>query len=199
MKQIVLATKNKGKIKEFSRLLADVEVEIMGMDSFPHIVPVEETGATFAENAILKAKQVAEETGLIAIADDSGLAVDCLDGAPGVYSARYAGEHGDDGANNHKLLEIMKNIPAERRQGRFHCAIAISLPGGQKTTVVEDVCQGSIAYKEEGDNGFGYDPLFIPDGFKKTMGQMEEDEKNKISHRAKAVAKAVAILKKLIG
>ena len=197
MKQIVLATKNKGKIKEFSRLLADVEVEILGMDSFPHIVPVEETGATFAENAILKAEQVANETGLIAIADDSGLVVDCLDGAPGVYSARYAGDHGDDKANNLKLLAVMKNIPTDRRQGRFHCAIAISQPGGQ-TIVVEDVCQGCIAYKEEGDNGFGYDPLFIPDGFKKTMGQMEQDEKNKISHRAKAVAKAVATLKKLI-
>ncbi|MBS4026546.1 MAG: RdgB/HAM1 family non-canonical purine NTP pyrophosphatase [Clostridia bacterium] len=203
--KVVLATRNQGKVKEFRELLAELDIEIMGLDQFPQIGDIEETGLTFSENAALKAEIVTFSTGLPTVADDSGLEVDALGGAPGVNSARFAGVHGDDRANNEKLLELMSGV-TELRTGRFRCAIAICVPAGKdteavtkiiKTHIVEGSCEGKIGWKAVGQHGFGYDPLFIPDGYEITMGQMDDVEKNKISHRAKAVAKAIDILKEL--
>jgi XTP/dITP diphosphohydrolase len=203
--KVVLATRNQGKVKEFRELLAELDIEIVGLDQFPQIGEIEETGLTFRENAALKAETVAYSTGLPAVADDSGLEVDALGGAPGVNSARFAGAHGDDRANNEKLLDLM-NGATELRTGRFRCAIAICIPAAKdteavtkiiKTHIVEGNCEGKISWEAVGQHGFGYDPLFIPDGYEITMGQMGDVEKNKISHRAKAVAKAIVILKEL--
>ncbi|MDW7675981.1 MAG: XTP/dITP diphosphatase [Bacillota bacterium] len=194
--KLILATRNKGKISEFKELLKDTGFEITGIEQYPFLQEVAETGSTFAENAALKAEYVANATNILAVADDSGLAVDALNGAPGINSARFAGVHGDDQANNDKLLMLLAKVPPEQRTGRFCCAIAITPPGGA-TIIVEGVCEGTIASEPKGDKGFGYDPLFIPEGYKVTMGQMPDEEKNKISHRAKAVAKAHDIIGKV--
>jgi XTP/dITP diphosphohydrolase len=207
--KIVLATRNQGKAREFRELLAALNIEIVGLDHFPQIGEIEETGTTFRDNAALKAETVAARTGLPAMADDSGLEVDALGGAPGVNSARFAGAHGDDLANKQKLLDLMSGVADEFRTGRFRCAIAICIPDAKAgdeavtistnahTHIVEGCCEGRIGWKAVGQNGFGYDALFIPDGYTVTMGQMEDGEKNKISHRAKAAAKALVVLKEL--
>lgn len=194
--KIVIATKNIGKLKEFKELISDEDIQLLDLSNFSEIGDIEETGNTFKDNAILKGEFVAKHTELIAVADDSGLEVDALQGQPGVLSARFAGAHGDDKANNAKLLTLMEQVPDEQRTARFHCAIAICLPSGENFTV-EGICEGRIAWKEEGYQGFGYDPLFIPAGYHITMGQMSQEEKNKISHRSKAVAQAIDIINKL--
>lgn len=193
MLKIVLATRNQGKVKEFRELLSSSHIEIVGLDKFPQVGEIEEIGATFKENAAIKAETVSKITGLPVVADDSGLEVDFLNGAPGVNSARFAGVHGNDEANNNKLLQLMDNVPLEKRTGRFVCAIAIAIPDSI-THIVEGMCEGSIALETLGTGGFGYDPLFIPKDYQVTMGQMSKEEKNKISHRSKAVGKAVKVL-----
>jgi len=183
---IVLATKNEGKVREFLRLLAGLDLNILSMNNFPEIGDIEESGDTFEANALLKAREVSSITGLIAIADDSGLEVDALDGRPGVYSARYAGKAAGDRENYLKLLEEMKEVPEGRRGAAFVCTIAVCTPTGESITAFGR-CKGEIAPAPEGDGGFGYDPVFYLPHFGCTMASLPKEEKNNISHRGKAV------------
>ena len=184
--QIVLATRNKGKIRELARIFAHElpEVELLGTDNFPDLADVDETEDSFEGNALLKAGAVSRFTKLPAIADDSGLAVDHLKGAPGIYSARYSGVHGDDEANLQKVLREMEGIANRRAQ--FVCAAAFVAPNGyQKVLRAEMV--GELISQPRGANGFGYDPIFVPEGFAQTTGEMAPDLKDSISHRGKAM------------
>lgn len=187
---IVLATRNKGKVAEFSSLLAPFGLAVLGMDAFPDIDEVEETGTTFAENARLKAETVSRITGLVAVADDSGLEVDALDKAPGVYSARYSAspeEAATDARNIEKLLRAMHGVPVEKRAARFRCAMAACTPGGE-VLLAQGAWEGLIAEEISGDNGFGYDPVFFDPECGCTAASLPKEEKNRRSHRAMAVA-----------
>lgn len=183
--KLVLATRNQGKIVELQRIIAEVmpEVELIGTDSFPNLDDVEETEDSFIGNALLKAHAVAKATGLPAIADDSGLSVNALNGAPGIFSARYAGTHGDDLANLNKVLENMEGVLD--RSAAFHCAAAFAKPDGFEL-VVEEKLLGRLTTTPIGESGFGYDPIFIPDGFEITTAQMNPALKDQISHRGMA-------------
>ena len=183
--KLVLATRNKGKIVELQRIIAEVmpEVELIGTDSFPNLDDVEETEDSFIGNALLKAHAVAKATGLPAIADDSGLSVNALNGAPGIFSARYAGTHGDDLANLNKVLKNMDGVLD--RSAAFHCAAAFAKPDGFEL-VVEEKLLGRLTTTPIGESGFGYDPIFIPDGFEITTAQMDPSLKDEISHRGMA-------------
>jgi len=181
--KIIAATKNKNKLREFGQILEGFEIisqEEAGVD-----IDVEETGTTFEENSMLKAKAIFDATGIAAIADDSGLCVDVLDGAPGVFSARYGGEGYDDAGRVRLLLENMKSVPDEKRGARFVCAITLVDKNGIITARGE--CEGKIAYTPRGENGFGYDPVFFVEQFGKTMAEISPEEKNQISHRGKAL------------
>lgn len=188
-----MATTNKGKIKELELLLADWDVKILSLDDYPQIGTIEENGRTFRENAAIKAQTVAKATGLVALADDSGLEVDVLQGAPGVHSARYAREDVNDEANNAKLLHELARVPENKRTARFRSVIAIAKPSGE-CYFAEGTCEGSIAFKLKGNNGFGYDPLFIVKEDGRTLAEYSLEEKNKISHRGRAFRKAKEIL-----
>jgi XTP/dITP diphosphohydrolase len=196
MKLLVLATRNKGKLSEFVRLLQDYPFRVMSLGDFPHIPEIDETGATFAENALIKAKAVVNAIGLLAVADDSGLEVDYLEGAPGVMSARFAGEPGNDQRNNLKLLELLGDVPEERRTARFRCVLAVVTPEGEEF-LAEGSCEGVIAQVPRGIHGFGYDPLFFLPEFGLTMAELEPEIKNRISHRAKAFEAVKKVLTKL--
>jgi XTP/dITP diphosphohydrolase len=202
--RLLLATRNKGKIEEFQRILAAIapgEIDLVGLDQFPEIRDVEETGLTFQANALLKAREYSQATGLAAIADDSGLCVDALGGDPGIYSARWAGNHGDDLANIEKVLDSMKDVPDELRRAHFTCAAALVLPDG-RSHVEEANFDGWILRKPVGDKGFGYDPIFRPEGLEISSAQMSADEKDAISHRGKslrAIAPHVITLLKSLG
>lgn len=190
---IVLATRNEGKVREFLRLLAGPDLNILSMNNFPDIGDIEESGSTFEENALLKAKAVSSITGLTAIADDSGLEVDALDGRPGIYSARYAGETASDEENYLKLLEEMKDVPEGDRGAAFVCTIVVSTPSEESITAVGR-CKGEIASQPEGEGGFGYDPVFhLPDSGC-SMASISKEAKNNISHRGKAVKELKKIL-----
>ncbi|SMB89400.1 XTP/dITP diphosphohydrolase [Desulfonispora thiosulfatigenes DSM 11270] len=178
-KVLVLASNNKGKISEFERLLESLKIKVLPMSHFPEINEVEETGTTFKENALLKAREVARLSGQVSLADDSGLEVDYLKGEPGVYSARFAGEPKSDERNNEKLLEMLKGVPSEKRTARFKCCIAIVLPDGKEYTV-EDSCEGYILEQLVGEGGFGYDPLFFVDSLDKTFAELNMQEKIKL-------------------
>jgi XTP/dITP diphosphohydrolase len=181
--RVVLATRNRGKIAELQRILAPYGVELVGLD--PDFEPGPETADSFAGNAIAKAREAAAHTGLPAVADDSGLAVDALNGMPGVLSARWAGRHGDDDANLDLLLGQIADVPAERRTARFVCAAAAVLPGGREL-LVEEVLEGTIVGERRGTNGFGYDPVFVPLGSTQTTAELSSADKDAISHRGKA-------------
>lgn len=185
--RLLIATGNVHKLLEIRQIFAASGLEILGMDSFPDAPEVVEDGETFEANAVKKAVTLAGVTGLWALADDSGLVVDALDGEPGVYSARYAGEPVDYAANNTKLLAELAGKP--NRAARFKCAIALASPGGD-VRVVEGSCEGRIGESLKGREGFGYDPLFIPDGYDQTFAEMPAEEKNAISHRGRALARA---------
>lgn len=191
--KLVLATRNRGKVRELSELLAPVGVEVVSLDSYPDVPEVEEDGNTFKANAVKKALAVSGATGQVALADDSGLEVDYLGGAPGVRSARFAGEEKDDRANNEKLLRLMKNVPPEKRTARFKCVVALATPGGQVFTT-EGACEGFIGTAPRGEKGFGYDPLFMVPEYGKTFAELELDIKNRISHRGRAFALAAEII-----
>lgn len=197
MQTVVIASGNKGKLKEFRELMADLPVEVKSLADYPEIGDIEENGATFAENAYIKAKAVYDATGCLCIADDSGLEVDALDGAPGIYSARYAGEKKDDTANNAKLLAALENVPDDKRGAQFHCAIVAITADGSRFDA-EGIVRGRILRAPRGENGFGYDPLFYVPEFERTTAELSMDEKNAISHRGKAVRKMVEILKKKV-
>jgi XTP/dITP diphosphohydrolase len=189
MRQIILATRNANKVTELHTILADVigelDLEILGMGEFPDMADVVESGVTFAENATIKALAAARATGLAALADDSGLAVDVLGGAPGVFSARWAGTRGQERANLELLLGQLVDVPDEARAAAFVCAAALALPDG--TVVVrEGRMPGMLAREPRGDKGFGYDPILLVEGDSRTSAELTFEEKNAISHRGKA-------------
>ena len=186
--KLVIASRNKGKIEELARILAIVapNVELVGSDQFPDLSDVAETGETFAANALLKARTIARETGLPAIADDSGLCVDALNGAPGIYSARWSGVHGDDQANLKKVLVQLQEVSNENRGAAFKCVVALVLPSGQEATREGEI-RGEIRRGPTGNGGFGYDPIFQPSGFSITMAELSAEAKDEISHRGKAL------------
>jgi XTP/dITP diphosphohydrolase len=185
--RLLLATRNLHKVTEISAILSIPSLALLSMKNYPDIPEVIEDGATFEANAVKKAATLARATGLWAMADDSGLEVDALGGAPGVYSARYAGEPVDYRANNRKLLQALDGNP--NRRARFRCVIALSDPSGTCMTV-QGSCDGRIGHGERGSNGFGYDPLFLPDGYDCTFAEMPSDLKNRISHRSAALRRA---------
>lgn len=187
--KLVLATRNQGKIEEFRRILEELapgQIDLIGVDQFPHLVDVDETGSTFEENSLLKARYTSEATGLPAIADDSGLCVDALNGDPGIYSARWAGTHGDDRANLEKVLDQLKDIPDENRTAYFICVASLVLPDGRQK-VAEGRFEGHILHAPVGNNGFGYDPIFQPLGMSISSAQMSAEEKDLVSHRGKSL------------
>jgi XTP/dITP diphosphohydrolase len=189
----VQATGNPGKLAEMRRLLGDVGIEVRSQSAFD-VEPVEETGQTFIENALLKARAAAA-TGYPAIADDSGLEVDALDGEPGVRSARFAGPDADDEANNRKLLERLAGMPPERRGARFRCVIVcLRHPADPAPLLCEGVWEGRIATSPRGSGGFGYDPLFVPAGQRLTAAELSADEKDRLSHRGQALRALIAAL-----
>lgn len=182
---LVIATRNQGKASEFKRLLKDFEIDIKCLDDFGPLPEIEEDGDTFEDNAVKKARFAARILGLPALADDSGLVVKALGGMPGVYSARYAGDHADDLANNRKLLQAMKGI--KDREASFVCVIAIAVPRGP-ALIYEGTCNGIITEEPRGEGGFGYDPIFYYPPLRKTFAEMTPEEKNHVSHRGKAMA-----------
>ena len=194
--ELVLASGNKGKLAEFQRLLDGLDVQIHSMKDYPEIGEIVEDGSTFAENALIKARAVCKATGKPAMADDSGLAVDALNGEPGIYSARFAGEQRSDADNNAKVLRLMETVADADRTARFFCVIAIVLPDGREYTV-EGTCEGTILHALRGEGGFGYDPLFYVESMNKTFAELTMEEKNRISHRGHANRKAVEIIRGL--
>jgi XTP/dITP diphosphohydrolase len=187
--KLVLATRNQGKITEFRRILDELapgQIDLIGVDQFPDLVDVVETGATFEENSLLKSRYTCLATGLPAIADDSGLCVDFLNGDPGIYSARWAGNHGDDQANLEKVLAQLKDVPDKDRTAHFKCVASLVMPDGREQ-VAEGRFEGHILHAPVGDNGFGYDPIFQPLGLSISSAQMSAQEKDLVSHRGKSL------------
>jgi XTP/dITP diphosphohydrolase len=185
--RLVLATRNQHKVQELHRILgaAGLDVDIVGLDAFPGAPDVRETGATFADNALLKARAAAGLTGLPAVADDSGLTVDALNGMPGVLSARWAGSHCTDRLNYELVLAQLEDVPDERLGAAFACAAALALPDGTER-VAEGTVVGRLSRQPRGSNGFGYDPIFVPDGDERTLAEYSDGQKDAISHRGRA-------------
>lgn len=186
MRPLIIASKNQGKINEFKDLLEEYDIEVKSLLDYEEIPDVEETGETFHENAALKAKTIGDLLDCPVIADDSGLIIDALDGRPGVYSARYAGEESNDEKNNMKVLKEMKTVDENERTARFIAVLAFYRPG-EEVIFKEGYCEGEITLGKSGKHGFGYDPIFLPQGYTKTMAQLKSYEKNIISHRAEAL------------
>lgn len=197
--RLILATRNAHKVTELRAILgaAGLDVELVGADAYPEIPDVRETGVTFAENALLKAHALAQTTGWPAVADDSGLSVDVLGGAPGIFSARWAGRHGDDKANLDLLLAQLSDIAPPHRAAHFACAAALALPDGTER-VVEGRLRGTLRFEPVGTNGFGYDPILQPDGYQLTCAELTPDQKNAISHRGQAFRALVPLLSELL-
>jgi len=196
--RILIATMNTGKLLEYERLLAEVPgLELETMAALPEAIDVVEDRDTFRGNALKKAMEIATVAGMPCLADDSGLEVDALGGGPGVYSARYAGEGSTDSENNAKLLDELSGIADDERTARFQCAIVIVDQSGRELAMAEGACEGRIGSEPRGSHGFGYDPLFVPEGYAQTMAELGPETKNEISHRAKAAAKLVPILREL--
>ena len=199
MQKIVLATGNAGKIREIADIFAELDVEIIAQSDLGIASP-EETGDTFVDNALLKARYAADHSGLPALADDSGIVVDALNGRPGVRSARYAGEDATDEQNLEKLLEELAGVPDSERGGGFHCAAVLAWPGDESDpVVVEEVWRGTILRARRGSGGFGYDPVFLDPGAQKTGAEMSCEEKNRVSHRGKAFRKLRDLVRDAIG
>lgn len=194
-KEVLIATRNIGKAKEFESMFKEQGYKIKTLLDYPDIPDVEETGKTFEENARLKAETIAKAFNTIVLADDSGLKVDALNGQPGVYSARYAGEMKSDAANNAKLLHELYGVPKEKRGAQFHCTLVLAAPGKESLVVVGEL-EGEIGSIPKGDNGFGYDPLFVMPERNQTMAELSSEEKNQISHRAQAIKQLVSDFKK---
>lgn len=194
---LLVATRNEGKLEELRQLLGDFLLDLHGLADFPGIIVVPETGDSFTENASLKATGYAKQTGLLTLADDSGLEVHALGGAPGVFSARYAGEGGSDAERTTKLLSALSIFPAPKRTARFVSAIAIANGEGQILNISVGKCDGHIGFAPRGSRGFGYDPVFIPVGYDKTFAELKPSIKNQISHRAGALLSAREFLRTL--
>jgi XTP/dITP diphosphohydrolase len=189
MRSLLLGTRNPGKFKEIATILRDAEWSLCSLREFEHVATAEENSNTYSENAIGKARFYATATGLWALADDSGLEVDALGGAPGVFSARYAGEDASDADRRELLLSELAKTSSANRTARFVAAVAIANADGTVLNVSEGTCEGRITFAPRGEGGFGYDPLFVPDGYAQTFAELSEDIKNKISHRARALRK----------
>ncbi|ETI67853.1 XTP/dITP diphosphatase [Neobacillus vireti] len=197
MNEVIIATKNPGKAREFEHIFASRGIVVRTLLDFPEIPDVEETGSTFEENAILKAEAVSKALNKMVIGDDSGLMVDALEGRPGIYSARYAGEPKNDQNNTDKVLSELKDVPEVERTARFYCALAVAVPG-QETITVSGTCEGRILEERRGSNGFGYDPVFYVPEQGSAMAELSSDEKNKISHRANALKKLDVVLDSIL-
>jgi XTP/dITP diphosphohydrolase len=182
---VVLATRNQGKVAELRRILGAYDVELVGLEAYPELGDVAETGEAFAANALLNAHAVSDATGRVAVADDSGLAVEALNQMPGILSARWSGRHGDDAANLDLVLAQIADLPDERRRAAFICAAAATNPAGEEV-VVEARVDGRLVRSPRGSNGFGYDPIFVPDGETRTTAEMSAEDKDAISHRGTA-------------
>jgi XTP/dITP diphosphohydrolase len=191
--EVVIATRNSGKLREIQEILAPLGLKVLSLRDFPEIPEILEDGQTFEENAVKKAAAVARQTRRVAIADDSGLAVDALQGRPGVFSSRYAGEKATDEDRYRKLLKEMAGIPEGQREAAFICAMALASPNG-KVEVVKGKCRGEIALAPRGSHGFGYDPVFFLPELAKTMAELEPEVKNRISHRARALEELKKVL-----
>ena len=191
--EIVIATLNQNKLKEFRELLKGCAVTILSLEDYPHIPAIVEDGKNFYENALKKAATVARYTGQFTIADDSGLEVEALGGRPGVYSSRFAGEDASDEENNAKLLKKLEGVTFNNRGARFKCVLVVAEPDGE-TAFVEGECKGVIINEPRGHYGFGYDPLFLVPEYNRTFSEIRPEEKNKISHRAKALQKLLKLL-----
>jgi len=196
--RLLLSTRNLHKRREMEEILKDLDVEVLTLDEVGISTVIEEDGATFAANAIKKAGTIAMLSDCITLADDSGLVVDALDGAPGIYSARFAGENATDQDNNLKLMKLLQEVEIPLRTARFVCMIAICTPQG-KTFTVEGRCEGRIGLTPRGQGGFGYDPLFIPEGYDQSFAELGEAVKNRISHRARALQEARKVLQEVFG
>ena len=186
-RRLVVATKNRGKMKEFKKVLGDIGIKFLSLHDFPRLPPIVEDGSSFLENACKKASLVATHTRLPVLADDSGLEVDYLDGAPGILSARFAGCNASDEANNAKLLSLLVGVPHRERRARFRCALVLAL-ADEPMVMVESTVEGYIGTEPRGEGGFGYDPLFIVPRYNSSFSELGPDIKNKISHRGKALA-----------
>lgn len=203
-KKIVLATRNKGKVAEFERMLktAQVDLVVLGLRDYPEMPDVAETGNTFAENALLKAEQISKYTGLPALADDSGLCVDALGGSPGIFSARWAGLHGDDLANLEKVLREIKELSNPSLAAHFTCAVALVVPhvdgSGNRRVLREGRIDGVLVMEPRGTNGFGYDPIFQPQGYTQTTAELPSEIKDRISHRGQALAEILPEIVQLL-
>lgn len=200
MIDLLVATTNPGKFAEVKSFLAALPLRILSLKDMDHPPAVVEDGRSFEENALKKARTLADFSGLLTLADDSGLEVDALNGAPGIYSARYAGEDADDERNNKKLLGALAAVPTDRRTARFVCALALCAPHAQMKNdwVTRESCEGRIAFETRGANGFGYDPLFFYPPFGKTFGEIDQENKATVSHRGKALQRLAEALPKLV-
>ena len=199
--RLVLATRNLGKIREFRRILEGIapgQIELIGLEDFPDLVDVEETGSTFLDNALLKARTVSKETGLPAIADDSGLCIDALGGSPGIYSARWSGVHGDDVANIEKVLAQLDEVSANERGAHFTCVSAFASIGGAQITE-EGILEGEILRAPRGVHGFGYDPIFLPRGSELSLAELDAATKDAISHRGQSLRAIAPRVTQLLG
>jgi XTP/dITP diphosphohydrolase len=195
--RLLLGTRNPGKLKEIASILDGSDWSFSSLREFEHVATPAENGNTYAENAILKARFYAAATGLLTLADDSGMEVFALAGAPGVFSARYAGEDASDSDRRELLLSELANTGNSDRRARFVAAVVIANAGGEVLNVSEGTCEGTITFAERGGGGFGYDPLFVPDGYEQTFAELSEDVKNIISHRARALRKTRQFLMSL--
>jgi len=191
--RLLLATRNPGKLRELRGLLGGEALELVGLADFPHFGDTEETGKTFEENAAIKASEAARSLEIWALGEDSGLEVDALSGRPGIYSARFAGEHGDDAANNAKLMEELQGV--RERSGRYVCCMALANPGGGVVATTRGVCEGRIANQASGSNGFGYDPYFWPEQAQCSMAALEPQAKDMISHRGQALRAMISLIR----
>lgn len=200
MIELLVGTTNQGKFAEVQGYLAKLPLKIRSLKSLGHWPTVVEDGATFEENALKKARTLAEYSGCVTLADDSGLEVDALNGAPGIYSARYCGQDGDDARNNEKLLRELNGVLEQERTARFVCVLALCVPesGGLKDWTVRESCEGRIDFGLKGNNGFGYDPLFFYPPLGKTFGEIDRETKATVSHRGKALKKLVEMLPRLV-
>jgi XTP/dITP diphosphohydrolase len=198
MRELIVASRNKGKVKEIMDLLSSLPLKVTSLFEYPNLPEVVEDGKTYKANALKKAATIAKMTGKMTISDDSGLEVKALNNAPGIYSARFAGEGKSEKQKNQKLFRMLKDVPMSKRQCRYRCVIALVDGKGKELGVVQGTCGGFIALKEQGTNGFGFDPLFIVPRYNKTFGELSSEIKAKISHRARALRKFRKLLEKTL-
>lgn len=201
MIELLIASTNRGKVAEIESSLQHLPLKIIPLQTLENFPIVVEDGATYEENAVKKATTLAEYSGYLTLADDSGLEVDALNGAPGIYSARYSGAEGDDQKNNEKLLNALQEVPEDRRTARFVCVLALCGPQSRepkKKMIVRESCEGRIAFSPKGQNGFGYDPLFFYAPFGKTFGEIDRETKATVSHRGKAIKKLAQSLSSIV-